>query len=117
MSLFYGNEKNNDNPYPNISNVRQQNNNNQHYRILIKYLEAQDNTFKSANNQSQNNLRNSVFLKKDEVPATQPGCCEKCCSCFTIEYYKEYFKVTNADVKKRVLSNLKFWSGNFFKPL
>lgn len=34
----------------------------------------------------------------------------------SLEYYKDYFKVTNKDVTKRIICNLKFWSGGFFNP-
>ena len=61
-------------------------------------------------------MRDSVFLK-DSAPQEEPGCCACCCKCFSLDYYKDYFKVTNDIVKKRVMCNVKFWSGGFFDNL
>jgi len=57
------------------------------------------------------------FLKEEEKEEGQEGCCKKCCSCFSLDYYKDFFKVTNKDVMRRIKMNLKFWSGGFFEPL
>ena len=59
-----------------------------------------------------------MFLKGDKKEEEkEEGCCARCCKCCSLEYYKDYFKVTNADVLKRIKCNLKFWAGDFFKPL
>ena len=61
-------------------------------------------------------MRDSVFLK-DSEDKSDPSCCEKCCKCFTIDYYKDNFKVDNEIVKNRMLCDIKFWSGGFFQDM
>jgi len=60
----------------------------------------------------------SAFLKEEDTDeGLQEGCCKRCCSCFSLDYYKDFFKVTNKDVTRRIMLNLKFWTGGFFEPL
>ena len=60
-------------------------------------------------------LRRSVMLRNEE--GEEPSWCTRCCACTKLEYYKDYFKVTNKDVTRRMLLSLEFWKGGFFEPL
>jgi hypothetical protein len=64
-----------------------------------------------------NQMMQSVFLKDTEERKDPPGCCDSCCKCCNLEYYKDYFLVDNDIVKSRIMMNLKFWSGGFFDDL
>ena len=59
-------------------------------------------------------LRKSVLLKDEE--GDEPGWCSRFCACTKLNYYKDYFNVTNKDVVKRMMMGLQFWSGGFFEP-
>jgi tRNA(His) 5'-end guanylyltransferase len=67
---------------------------------------------------NRQNARGSVFLEKDKEPEKEKeeSFLSRCCACCSLNYYKDYFKVTNKDVYKRILCNLKFWGGGFFQP-
>lgn len=108
MSRFYGSkeeEKLNPNIEPNHAERQSKINRNQG---------NPDPTFGSIKRGSQDSL---ILAKEDTEPGCCDKCCNNCCSCPSMECCKDYFKVTSADVKKRIGCNLLFFKGGFFDPL
>lgn len=98
MSMFYGgrNERENEDMgkgYPSLDMPDNRNNN-------TTFKRAEQNK----NPDTMQAMRKSVLLKNEE--GEEPTWCTRCFACTKLEYYKDYFKVTNKDVIRRMLNSL-----------